>query len=449
MFAQSGRDPQPTPPVAEAQTQEAPAAEAPAPKIPNDQLDALVAPIALYPDPLLSQVLVASTYPLELVQLQQWLARDGQYLNAKAVTEGVQKQDWDPSIQAMAALPDVVKQLTENIKWTSDLGNAFLAQQSDVMYAIQRLRTKAKDGGKLQSNEQVKVETQQVESKTVVVIEQANPEVVYVPSYNPTFVWGAMAYPYYPWYGGYYGGAAIWYGSAIAIGVAWGGGWGYGCGWGGGTININRNNNFVNHYNNRNIDRGNRVNPLGSGNNTWRHNPQHRGGAPYANRDIANRYGGAARGDSIANRQANARQNLGRPSAGTMDRSGFGGGGRDIGGQLANRGSFGGGGGSRPSAGTMDRSGLGSSLGSGNRGGFGGGGGGNRSMGGDRIGSRDISRGGGNRGSFGGSGGGSWGGGAARASSSRGASSMGRGGYGGGGMRGGGGGMRGGGGRRR
>lgn len=445
VFAQSGRTPQP--PVEEAQTQQAPATEAPAqeapaaPKISNDQLDALVAPIALYPDPLLSQVLVASTYPLEVVQLQQWLAQDGQYLNAKAVTEGVQKQDWDPSIQAMAALPSVVKQMSDNIKWTSDLGNAFLAQQSEVMDAVQRMRTKAKDGGKLRSNEQVKVETQQVESKTVVVIEQASPEVVYVPSYDPMFVWGVMAYPYPPFYGGYYGGAAIWYGSGIAIGVAWGGGWGYGCGWGGGTININRNNNFVNHYNNRNLNRGDRVNPLGSGNNTWRHNPQHRGGAPYPNRDIANRYRGAARGDSLANRQANARQNLSRPSAGTMDRPGFGGG-RDIGGQLANRGSFGGGGGggNRPSAGTMDRSGVGG----GNRGSFGGGGGGNRSLGGDRIGSRDISRGGGNRGSFGG--GGSWGGGAARASSSRGATSMG-GGMRAGGMRGGG--MRGGGGRRR
>jgi hypothetical protein len=386
----------------------------------------------------------------------------------------VQKQDWDPSIQAMAALPSVVKQMTDSIKWTSDLGNAFLAQQSDVMDAVQRMRTKAKDGGKLQSNEQVKVETRAVESKTVVVIEQASPEVVYVPSYNPTVVWGVMSYPYpYMYYPpiGYYGAAYIGYGTGIAIGVAWGGGWGYGCGWGSSNININRNNNFVNHYNNSNIARGDRVNPLNSGNNNWRHNPQHRGGAPYASRDIANRYGGAARGDSIANRQANARQNpgnFGSRQAGTMDRPGFGGGvgggGRDIGASLANRGSFGGGGG-RPQAGTMDRSRPGGGVGGGgrdigaalaNRGGGSFGGGNRGSLGGDRIGSRDISRGGGGqRSSFGG-GGGSWGGGAARASSSRGASSMGGGGFsrggfsrgGGGGMRGGGGGMRGGGRRR-
>ena len=122
-----------------------PAAAEPAPTpIPADQLDSLVAPIALYPDPLLAQVLVASTYPLEIVQLQQWLMKHKD-LKDKALADAVKKENWDPSIQGMAALPDVVKQLAENIKWTSELGNAFLAQQSDVMDAVQRMRTKAKD----------------------------------------------------------------------------------------------------------------------------------------------------------------------------------------------------------------------------------------------------------------------------------------------------------------
>jgi len=119
--------------------------------MPGDQLDSLVAPIALYPDPLLAQVLAASTYPLELVQLQQWLAKHKD-LKDKALAEAVQKENWDPSVQAMAGLPDVVKQLVDNIKWTSELGNAFLAQQSGVMDAVQRMRAKAKDAGKLQSN---------------------------------------------------------------------------------------------------------------------------------------------------------------------------------------------------------------------------------------------------------------------------------------------------------
>jgi hypothetical protein len=157
------------------------------PKISNDQLDSLVAPIALYPDPLLAQVLVASTYPLEIIQLQQWLPQHKD-LKDKALVEAVQKEDWDPSVQAMAALPDVVKQLAENIKWTTDLGNAFLAQQNDVMDAVQRMRLKAKGAGNLKSTEQQKVETKTVESKTVAVIEQAQPQVVYVPSYNPTMV---------------------------------------------------------------------------------------------------------------------------------------------------------------------------------------------------------------------------------------------------------------------
>ncbi|HEV7474240.1 MAG TPA: DUF3300 domain-containing protein [Pyrinomonadaceae bacterium] len=484
-----------------------------APKIPNDQLDSLVAPIALYPDPLLSQTLVASTYPLELIQLQQWLGRNSN-LKGKALTDAVSKQSWDPSVQAMAALPDVVKRLADDIQWTTDLGNAFLAQQSDVMDAVQRMRKKAQDAGALKSNQQMKVETEVVESKTVIVVEQSNPQVVYVPSYNPTVVYGAPIYPYPPIYyppstGAVIAASAISFGVGIAIGAAWGGGgWGWNSGWGHNDINVNVNNNF---NRNTNISGGNRVNNIQGGNrnnigngNKWQHNPQHRGGAPYANKDIANRYGGASRGDSLANRQSGARDQIGRqggnlPStreanrgglgdrggtgnrAGVSDRSSGIGGGANRGGGVSDRG---GSAGNR--AGVSDRSsGLGnrgggvsdrsSGLGGGgNRSSMGGGGGNRSSMGGggfgggggDRIGSRDVSRGlgggsssGRGGGSFGGSG--SFGGGSARASSSRGSSSMGGGGFGGrggggggggfggGGRGGGGGGGRGGGGRRR
>src|SRR5215471_8891422 len=117
---------------------------APATAIPADQLDSLVAPIALYPDNLLSQTLVASTYPLEIIQLQQWLDKNANIAHDQTkLAEAVKKQPWDPSIQAMAALPDVVKRLSDDIQWTTDLGNAFLAQQSDVMDSIQRMRSKA------------------------------------------------------------------------------------------------------------------------------------------------------------------------------------------------------------------------------------------------------------------------------------------------------------------
>lgn len=384
------------------------------PKIPNDNLDSLVAPIALYPDPLLAQILVASTYPLEVIQLQQWLDRN-KGLKDQALVDAVEKQNWDPSIQALAPLPDVVKILSENIKWTTDLGNAFLAQQSDTMDAVQRMRAKAKNSGQLKSTQQQKVETQVVEGKTIVVIEPASPEVIYVPSYDPVMVYGPPVYPYPPMYyppGYYAAGMALSFGVGLAIGAAWGhGGWGYGCGWGGGnSININNNNNFVSHNNKQNINNANRGNrpsnqPARGGNNAWQHNPQHRGGAPYGNRDTAGKFGGTSRGDSMSNRQASARQNQGMQQAGM----------RDTG---------------RGGASTMDRG----------AGGF---------SGGDRAGSRDVSRGSGN-GAFGGASSGMSGR-NTQASQSRGASSMGSRGGGGysGGSRGGGSRGGGGGGRRR
>jgi uncharacterized membrane protein YgcG len=276
-------------------------------QIPADQLDALVAPVALYPDPMLSQVLVASTYPLEIVQAQQWVQQNSN-LKGSALADAAKRQDWDPSVQAMVAFPDLLKRLSDNIKYTTDLGNAFLAQQGEVMDAIQRMRRKAQDSGKLASTEQQVVETKTEGSETVVVIQPASPEVVYVPSYDPTAVWGAPAYPYpsyyYPPYptGAAIAASAISFGVGVAVGAIWGGGWGWGFGWGNNEININ--NNFINrnNLNVANIDRsrGDR--------NTWRHNPQHRGGAPYANRDVANRFGGTARGDSLGARQASARQ---------------------------------------------------------------------------------------------------------------------------------------------
>jgi hypothetical protein len=314
---------QPTPP---ANAQEA----APPPVAPGE-LDSLVAPIALYPDPLLAQVLAASTYPLEIVQLQQWLTKH-QNLKDKALADALEKENWDPSVQAMAALPDLVKQLGDNIKWTSELGNAFLAQQSDVMDAVQRMRAKAQDGGKLKSTEQMKVETKVVENKTVVVIEQANPKVVYVPSYDPVVVWGAApvyAYPpvYYPPPGYYAAGMALSFGVGVAMGAMFHGGWGYGCGWGGNNnININNNNTFVNNSNRVNGGNRNQVNGgnRGGGNNSWQHNPSHRGGAPYGDRATANKFGGNARGDSAGSRQSNARQNQGagnRQQAGVSNRA--------------------------------------------------------------------------------------------------------------------------------
>jgi hypothetical protein len=409
----------------------APAEEAP--KIPNDQLDSLVAPIALYPDPLLSQTLVASTYPLEIIQLQQWLEKN-KNLKDKALADAVEKQNWDPSIQAMAALPAVVKQLGDNIAWTSDLGNAFLAQQADVMDAVQRMRAKAEGAGNLKTSQQQKVETNVVEGKSVVVIEQASPDVVYVPSYNPTVVYGPPVYPYPPIYypppGYYAAGAAISFGVGVAVGAAWGGhwgGWGFGCGWGHNDINVNVNNKYVNHYNKTNIN-----NKITSGNNNWQHNPQHRGAAPYSNRATANKYGGTARqqpAGGAGNRPGGGAGAANRPGggAGAANRPGGGAGnaGANRPGGAGNAGANrSGGGGARASNAGANRSGSG---------------------GGDRIGGRNVPSGGSRGSAFGGASSG-FSGSSARASSSRGGHSMGA--SRGGGSRGGGGG-RGGGGRRR
>jgi hypothetical protein len=303
-------------------------------KLPPDQLDALVAPIALYPDGMLAQVLVAATYPLEIIQLQQWLEKN-KGLKDAALAEAVKKQDWDPSIQAMAGMPEVVNRLANDIKWTTDLGNAFLAQQSDVMDAVQRMRAKAKENGNLKTNDQQKVETKVVENKSVVVIEQANPQVVYVPSYNPVVVYGPPVYPYPPIYypppGYYAAGMAISFGVGVAMGAFWGGGgWGWGCGWGGNDIDIDIENSF-NRNSNRNVNRDtNRTtnrsgSRTGASSNKWQHNPQHRGAAPYSDRATASKFGGTARGDSLSSRQASARRTqasqLGsRSQPGTMDR---------------------------------------------------------------------------------------------------------------------------------
>jgi len=380
-------------------SQQSGGSEEQAPKIPNDQLDSLVAPIALYPDPLLAQVLAASTYPLEIMQLQQWLSKNKD-LKDKALQDAVSKQPWDATVQALAALPDVVKRLADDIQWTTDLGNAVLAQQSDVMDAVQRMRAKAKDTGNLKSNEQMKVETKVVESKQVIVVEQSKPDVVYVPSYNPTVVYGPPVYPYppvsYPPPGYYAAGMAISFGVGMAMGAAWGGGWCCNSGWGSNNeININNNNSYVNNSNRQSQNNVSNRSGNRTGSNGWQHNSQHRGGTPYANKATANRYGGTARGDSMSSRQANARQNQGQL------------GGRGQGAQ----------------AGTMDRGG---NRGSGGASGLGAGRGDGAGGGGNRVGDRSVSSGGGSRGggAFGGGSGGMSGS-SARASSSRGSSSMG------------------------
>jgi hypothetical protein len=269
-----------------------------------DQLEALVAPIALYPDPLLAQVLMAATYPLEVVQAARW-SKANPKVTGKDLEDAMLKQSWDPSVKSLCSLPDTLAMLNEHLEWTQDLGDAFLAQQGDVMEAVQALRAKAVAAGNLKSSKELTVSTEQpqpppadagvvvqpaAQPQQVIVIQPASPQVVYVPQYNPVVVYGAWPYPAYPPYPVYPPGyvaatAAISFGVGVAIGAAmWGGcSWGY---HGYSSVNIHVNN--YNRYNHTNINVNNR--------NTanWNHNSQHRQGVAYKNASTQQRYGGGS-----------------------------------------------------------------------------------------------------------------------------------------------------------
>src|SRR5580692_7381586 len=259
------------------------------------QLDDLVAPVALYPDPLLGQVLAASTYPLEVVQAQQWLQQN-RNLQGQQLMDAARQQNWDPSVQALVAFPDVLATLTRDVQWTTDLGNAFLAQQNDVMAAVQRMRLRAMRNGKLKSTPQQNVTTQTQDGQSAVVIEPADPQVVYVPVYNPAYVWGPPAWGFYPplFYPGI--GFGFGFGPGIFLGgfypgwgFGWGGwglGWGWGCGWFGGGLFVNAG--FFNHYGFRGGFYGG--GRFAGGRAAWAHDPMHRAGVGYANRNVAARY---------------------------------------------------------------------------------------------------------------------------------------------------------------
>jgi hypothetical protein len=220
-----------------------PAVQQPAPRstLTPQQLDNLVAPLALYPDPVLSEVLVASTYPLEVVEANQWLQQN-RNLTGTALIDAAKQQNWDPSVQALVAFPDVLTRMNQDVRWTTDLGNAFLGQQADVMGAIQRLRARAQANGKLRTTPQETVTTETQNGQTAIAIQPADPQVVYVPTYDPTYVWGPPAYGYYPslFYPTYgFGfGFGIPFGGLYLGWPGWGG-WGWGFNWFGGGLFVN------------------------------------------------------------------------------------------------------------------------------------------------------------------------------------------------------------------
>jgi hypothetical protein len=254
------------------------------------QLEQLVAPIALYPDALLSQVLMASTYPLEVVAAARW-SQANPGVTGKALEDAMQKQPWDPSVKALTAVPQTLQMMNDKLDWTQELGDAFLAQQTDVLNAVQLLRQRADNAGNLKTTEQQKVTktaappgTAQLPSgapANVYTIEPANPNEYYVPVYDPGVVYGAWPYPEYApfyWYPpGYVGSNVLSFAAGVFVGAAiWGG-----IDWWRHRVDIN-------------VNRFNSFNRTNIADRTWTHNPAHRGAVPYRDHNVAQRFGNPA-----------------------------------------------------------------------------------------------------------------------------------------------------------
>ena len=259
--------------------------------LPADQLDDLVAPIALYPDSLLGQVFAASTYPLELVEAQQWL-RENRALDGRRLMDAARQQNWDPSVQAIVAFPNVLDLLNRDIRWTTDLGNAFLAQQADVMDAVQRMRARARDNGRLATTPQQTV----TQNQSAIEIQPANPQIVYVPSYNPAYVWGSPAYGAYPALGypdasygfGFNPGVLI---GAIFQGLMSFGPWGWALNFL--THGLFLNNLFLGHFGFGGLGFGGFGGSALAARSVWEHNPAHRLGVAYPNHMVAGHFASA------------------------------------------------------------------------------------------------------------------------------------------------------------
>jgi Protein of unknown function (DUF3300) len=294
-------------------------AEPAAPAYTQAELEQILAPIALYPDDLLAQVLAASTYPLEVVMASRWTDEPGHKdLNGDALIKALDTQDWDPSVKSLVPFPSVLKTMSDQLDWTQRLGDAFLAQEAAVLAAVQALRARAQAAGTLQTNSQ-QIVTQ--ESSTI-IIQPAQPSIVYVPAYNPTVVYGAWPYPaypppYYPPPPGYYVGTALATGLAFGAGIAITGAlWGWGRpNWGGGNVNVN-----VNRFNsiNANSINANRISNRSISSNTWQHNTDHRRGVGYTNPQVRQQYrpnsvGNAASREAYRGRGTSGTPGLGQP----------------------------------------------------------------------------------------------------------------------------------------
>ena len=258
----------------------------------QEELDQMLAPIALYPDSLLAQILVAATYPLQVVQADRWI-KQNKNLKGDQLNDALDNMNWDLSVKALAPFPQVLSMMSEKLDWTQKLGDAFLAQQADVMDTIQKLRAKAKAQGNLQTTKEQKVTVQE----QTIVIEPASPTVVYVPAYNPAVIYGPWWYPAYPPYPYYPAGAVVTAGvfgfaAGVAVGAAWNHGWGY-WDWGHHDVNVNVN---------RNVNINRNINVSNIQTSTWQHDATQRGGVPYRDQATRQQYGQQGMGSADSRR---------------------------------------------------------------------------------------------------------------------------------------------------
>jgi len=312
------------------------------------EFDQMMAPIALYPDALLAQILMACTYPADIAEAVKW-SKDNPDQDGDAAVEAVQDKSWDPSVMSLVAFPQVLTMMGEQPDWVQNVGDAFLSDSETVMDTVQKLRKKAKDEGNLKTTEQQKVIVEEASAQesssaepaaaapasteTVIIIEPADPQVIYVPSYNPTVIYGTWWWPHYtPWYYRPYGygfGGAVVRGIGFGIGIGitrslWGG-----CRWGRGRGSVNINVNKYNNINRNKINSNNR-------NSNWKHNSNNRKGVPYKDQKTRNQFdnkrGGASDRQNYRGRDAQrdqARNTLDKravsPSEGRQDLKGSGG----------------------------------------------------------------------------------------------------------------------------
>jgi len=275
----------------------------------QEQLEQMVSPIALYPDSLVGQMLMASTYPVEVVEADRWLGQQGG-ADATTIDDGLQNESWDPSVKALVKVPEVLREMSQYLDWTRDLGDAFLGQEPDLLRAVQKMRKAAYDAGNLTSTGQ---QTVTVESDGTIVIEQAQPETLYVPDYSTDVYGSGWAYSesYYPYM--YRPGIRMLaFGAGIGVGNAL---WGH-CDWRRGDVDID-----VNRYNSFNQFTSKDFMPLGGARQNWQHDANHRGGVGYRDPAIAQTYhqpGASNRARGRANADAGgARADAGaqRPAA--------------------------------------------------------------------------------------------------------------------------------------